>query len=54
MESLDLRKTSVSDAGLRHLHELKRLREIYLDRTEISDRGADDLQQALPQLRIYR
>jgi hypothetical protein len=54
LEVIDLRNTRVSDAGLVYLRRLMKLREIYLDGTEVSDAGARELDQTLPNVRIYR
>ena len=44
----------VTDAGLVHLKGLKNLRELRLYGSEVTEEGADDLRQALPNCRITR
>ncbi len=50
VESLDLAGTSVSDAGLKHLYTLKKLRLVNLYDTCVTDRGVAALDKALPNL----
>lgn len=42
----------VTDAGLRHLKKMSRLRRLYLVGTEVTDAGVRELQQALPKVDI--
>jgi Leucine Rich Repeat (LRR) protein len=51
---LRLADTRVTDAGLVHLRGLTNLQELDLTGTAVTDEGADDLQQVLPQLKIFR
>jgi uncharacterized protein (TIGR02996 family) len=49
LRELDLRETGISDAGLRHLHKIKTLRAIFVERANrITKGGAAALQKALP------
>ena len=41
LERLYLRRTRISDAGLRHLRNLRQLRDLYLSCTQITDESAD-------------
>jgi Leucine-rich repeat (LRR) protein len=52
--SLNLRNTAVSDAGLKHLKGLTKLRVVVLHKTKVTAGGADELQKALPKVKIYR
>ncbi|MEN6450635.1 MAG: hypothetical protein ABFC96_09105 [Thermoguttaceae bacterium] len=49
---LDLAGTPVTDAGLRHLKGLKKLRRLDLSGTQVTMEGVEELQRALPGLRI--
>ena len=44
--------TEVTDAGLVHLRRLTQLQELNLDDTKVTDQGATELQQALPNCNI--
>ena len=44
----------MTDAGLEHLKELKQLKYLNLSGTNVTDDGVQDLQKALPSLRIVR
>lgn len=48
LQSLNLGKTQITDAGLVHLEKLTWLKFIELDNTETTDEGRVQLQQALP------
>jgi Leucine-rich repeat (LRR) protein len=54
LKSLQLRATSVTDAGIVHLKELKNLQEVILNGTLVTDAGVNDLQTALPNCTIRR
>ena len=54
LQSLSLSRTKVTDAGLKHFKNLKRLRELYLDGTKVSDAGEDYLEQVLPKAKVTR
>jgi hypothetical protein len=49
-----LYRTQVSDAGLVHLKGLTNLSFLQLDGTRVTDVGVEELQRALPGLRIIR
>ena len=49
-----LYRTQVTDAGLAHLKGLTHLSSLRLDDTRVTDAGIRDLQQALPNLSIFR
>jgi internalin A len=52
LSSLRLNDTHVSDVGLAHLKGLKNLSYLDLNGTRVTDVGVQELQQALPDLRI--
>jgi hypothetical protein len=52
--SLCLGQTRISDSGLIHLKGLTKLSMLDLRGTPVTDAGVNELQQALPSLRIYR
>jgi len=52
LETLDLRGTKVTDAGLAHLAGLTALKELNLSRTQVTDAGVAKLQKALPNCSI--
>lgn len=54
LEILNLTGTSVSDAGLRHVHCLSKLKRIYAAHSEISNEGVRQLNQALPECEVFR
>jgi internalin A len=51
---LDRTGTEVTDAGLAHLTGLSKLSDLQLSRTLVTDGGVNELQQALPNLKIVR
>jgi Leucine-rich repeat (LRR) protein len=51
---LDLTDDDVTDAGLRHLGSLSALSRLILSGTNVTDAGVNELQQALPSLKIIR
>jgi hypothetical protein len=52
--SVSLSGTQVADAGLKELKEFRGLDSLDLKDTNVTDAGVADLQQALPNLRIFR
>src|SRR5262249_27033644 len=54
LTDLSLSGTSVTDVGLRHLRGLENLCTVNLFGTKVSKKGIDELQQALPDIRIER
>jgi hypothetical protein len=52
--SLSLDDTQVSDAGLAHLEGLKRLGELRVHKTRVSDAGIEKLHRLLPRVKIIR
>ncbi len=54
LEVLMLHSTKITDAGLLHLQGLYQLNELDLADTQVTDAGVGELQQALPNLQIYR
>ncbi len=54
LESLTLIHTINSDAGLEHLKGLENLYRLSLTNTNVTDAGIQDLQKALPHLKISR
>jgi hypothetical protein len=53
-EVLDLEGTPVTDAGLPTLYDYRNLQFIILRDTQTTGKGADALQQALPNTWIWR
>ena len=51
---LNLESTQVKDAGLKEIAVLKGLQELDLRGTKVTDAGVEDLQKALPTLKIKR
>ena len=49
----DLNGTAVTDAGVRQLAKLPRLRFLALNKAKVTPRGAKELKQALPDCAIY-
>jgi hypothetical protein len=54
LSELNLTRTHVTDAGLAHLHALTKLTELDLMSTQVTDAGVNELQRALPSLKISR
>lgn len=54
LESLVLWDTKITDAGLKHLAEMKSLQRLHLRRTEVTPQGIASLQKLLPSLSISR
>jgi internalin A len=54
LRRLRLSDTPITDAGLIHLRECRKLEELRLTGTRVSDAGVRDLQQALPKCLIRR
>ena len=54
VEVLEFECVSITDAGLRHLKGLSNLKEFHYSGTRITDAGIQDLQKALPNLKISR
>lgn len=54
LQRLQLRETSVTDAGLVPLRELTKLEFLGLAKTHVTDAGVADVKRALPNLRIER
>jgi hypothetical protein len=52
LQMLDISNTSVTDAGLSNLKCLRLLKSLRVRDTEITQKGAHDLQQALPNCAI--
>ena len=52
LQTLDLRETEVTDAGLEHLKVLAKLKYLNLEGTQVSDDAVEKLQQALPRCKI--
>lgn len=49
----DNQRSPITDAGVRHLHKLKKLTWLILDADKISKGAEEDLQRALPQCEIW-
>jgi hypothetical protein len=54
LRTLDLAGTKIGDAGIAHLKVLTGLQELGLWKTNVSDIGVEELQHALPKLKIRR
>ena len=54
VETLDLSRTQVSDAGLEHLKGLTSLTALDLSGTQVTDEGVEALKAAIPGLRVFR
>jgi hypothetical protein len=54
LEYLDLSFTRVSDRGLEDLDSLKKLTEIYLAGTDVTDSGSEHLQRSHPGIKVHR
>jgi hypothetical protein len=52
LKSLTVLGLPITDAGLEHLKQLSDLRLLQLRRTQVTKRGIDELQGALPQCNI--
>jgi len=50
---LDLKGTRATDAGLKHLAGLGKLKELDLTGTQVTADGVGRLQKALPKCKIY-
>lgn len=54
LQRLDLAGTEVTDRGLEHLKALSQLQTLDLSGCEVTDAGVNDLQKALPKVKIVR
>jgi hypothetical protein len=54
LQTLDLKRTMVSDDGLKHLEALKELQMLRVDSNRITDAGIEKLRKALPGVTITR
>lgn len=54
LQRLQLTDTQITDAGLAHLRGLRQLGELNLAGTKVTDAGCQELQAAIPDLRIVR
>lgn len=54
VHKLDLSNTRVTDKGLKSVKGLKRLSEVKLTGTQVTNVGVEDLQKALPDVKIQR
>ena len=51
---LDLSGSSeITDGGLVHLEDLPKLEKLFVFQTQVSDEGVKNLQQALPNCKVY-
>ena len=54
LEVLDLRRTSITDGGLRHLESLKNLKVLCLAETQVTDIGVEHFTLAVPGCDVRR
>ena len=54
LEELYLGGTEVTDAGMKALYGLTKLREIGLHNTSVTTKGIEELRKALPKVEIKR
>jgi hypothetical protein len=54
LDELELADTGISDIGVRHLHDCRRLETLNLSKTAVTPVAERALQAALPRLRIQR
>jgi hypothetical protein len=54
LKNLHICDSQVTDTGLTHLHKMYQLEYLSLDGTQVTDVGCQELQQALPNLKILR
>ncbi len=54
VQELNLSSTKITDAGLKHLHELKSLRQLTLKNTDVSNEAVEALSKKLPGLTVDR
>ena len=52
LEFLYLEGSPITDAGLKHLYSLKKLRMVTLSNTNVTQKGVDDLKRALPNTHV--
>lgn len=52
LHQLNLEGAPISDAGLKYLHNMKTLQYVTLSDTQVTQKGADDLKQAIPDANI--
>lgn len=50
---LDLSGTEITDASIPYLSTLTQLERFYMEETRITDEGAEELQKALPNCKIF-
>ncbi len=53
LEVLNLYGTQITDSGLVQLQKLKSLRRLYLWKTAVTEAGIENLEEALPDLRVF-
>ena len=53
LQWLSLSRTQITDAGLERLKRLSELQYLFLYNTHVTERGVKELQQALPNCKIY-
>ena len=53
LESLAVRDTVISDKGVPAISSLKSLKRLWIERTRITERGAETLRKALPECEIF-
>ena len=54
LHTLNLCRTGITDAGLRHLRQLTKLERLDVKQTDVSELGVQQLEKDLPQCRIRR
>jgi len=53
LEVLHVGETEVSDNGLRHLHGLSHLKEVYATESRVTTDGAAELVDAIPAVQVF-
>jgi hypothetical protein len=53
LTKLGLQKTAITDAGLKNLAPLKHLQRLWIGQTKVTQEGIEDLQGAIPNLKVY-
>ena len=52
IKTLDLTGNPITDAGLAHLQQMTELEFVFLDKTQVTAAGVEELQSAMPELKV--